>query len=523
MIAVPTLGLIAGRSWWPKLHAAAPGVGGANLRDVTTYTLRKGDPATTRTDVVVVAVGRRGDAFRVAPGGEAVRDAYGRGFPALLRSAGFSGEEGSAASFWSTDKIRAGALVVVGIGAGDPTDPAVIRRAAGVAARNLGNAGSVALALPADDAATVRAVVEGFWSGGSTVRGTDRVPPAHVTVLSSAARRQDAVAAFETAQVVEELADLARAWTNAPANVLTPEEFVTRTRKLRRKAVSVRVYDREELASLGCGGILSVGDSSANPPYLVRLRYAPADPVARIALVGKGVTYDSGGLTIKPGGSMATMKLDMAGAAAVVAAVHAIAALGLPVEVVGWAPLAENMPSGTACRPGDVVRMYDGQTVEIANTDAEGRMLLGDAIGLAREDDPDAIVEISTLTGPCVTALGHKVAGLFGTPEQVDRVRAAAGSRGELVWHLPIPDHIARAVRGESKLADLLQHNWVRWGSASYAAAFLTAFAKDTPFAHLDIAGPAFNTGAAWGDVPTGGTGFGVRTLVQYVADLAEA
>ena len=199
MIAVPTLGLIAGRSWWPKLHAAASGAGGTNLRDVTTYTLRKGDPATTRTDVVVVTVGRRGDAFRVAPGGEAVRDAYGRGFAALLRSAGFSADEGSAASFWATDKIRAGALVAVGIGAGDPTDPAVIRRAAGVAARNLGNAGSVALALPADDADAVRAVVEGFWSGGSTVREADRVPPAHVTVLSSAARRQDAVAAFEAA------------------------------------------------------------------------------------------------------------------------------------------------------------------------------------------------------------------------------------------------------------------------------------------------------------------------------------
>lgn len=487
---------------------------------MTTYTLRKGDPATTRTDVVVVAVGRHDDAFHVAPGGEAVRDAYGRGFPALLRSAGFTAAEGTAASFWSTDKIRAGALVVVGIGALDPTDPGVVRRAAGVAARNLGNAASVTLALPAADATTVRAVVEGFWAGGATVRESDRVRPAHVTVLSPAARRQDAVAAFESAQVIEELADVARTWTNEPPNVLTPEEFVARTRKLSRKAVSVRAYGRDELTSMGCGGILCVGDSSANDPYLLRLQHSPADPVARIALVGKGVTYDSGGLTIKPGGTMATMKFDMAGAAAVVAAVHAIARLELPVEVIGWAPLAENMVSGTAMRPGDVVRMYDGQTVEITNTDAEGRMLLGDAIGLAREDDPDAIVEISTLTGPCVTALGHKVAGLFGTQEQVDRVAAAAGARGELVWQLPIPDHIAAGVRGESKVADLLQHNWVRWGSASYAAAFLTAFSKDTPFAHLDIAGPAFNEGAAWGDVPSGGTGFGVRTLVQYVADL---
>ena len=492
---------------------------------MTTYTLRKGDPATTRTDVVVIAVGRRGTAFAVAPGGEAVREAYGRAFPALLTSAGFSGAEGTVATFWDTDRIRAGALVVVGIGSGDPTSATTIRRAAGVAARSLGNAASVTLALPADDAAGVRAVVEGFWSGGSTIRDSDRVQPAHVTVLSPAARRQDAIAAFEAAQVVEGFADIARAWTNEPPNRLTPIEFVERATALGRgrgkPRVKARVWDRDELAELGCGGITSVGDSSANPPRLLRLHYSPADPLARIALVGKGVTYDSGGLTIKPGSTMATMKFDMAGAAAVVAAIHAIAQLDLPIEVVAWAPLAENMPSGTAMRPGDVVRMYDGQTVEIANTDAEGRMLLGDAIGLAREDSPDAIVEISTLTGPCVTALGHKVAGLFGTPEQVASVSAAAASRGELVWHLPIPDHIATGVRTESTVADLLQHNWVRWGSSSFAAAFLTAFAKDTPFAHLDIAGPAFNEGSAWGDVPSGGTGFGVRTLVQYATDLA--
>ena len=246
------------------------------------------------------------------------------------------------------------------------------------------------------------------------------------------------------------------------------------------------------------------GSGSANGPRLVRLTWQPDDARASVAFVGKGITYDSGGLTIKPGGSMSTMKYDMGGAAAVLAATFAIAELDLPVAVTTYAPMAENMVSGTAMRPGDVLTMYDGQTVEVTNTDAEGRLVLADGLSMAAEGGHDAIIDVATLTGPCVVALGEKVAGLFGDDETTAAIAAAAEVSGEMLWRLPIPDESREAVRTESKIADVLQHNWVRWGSALFAAAFLGEFVGDTPWAHLDIAGPAWNTGSAWGHVPPG-------------------
>lgn len=498
---------------------------------MTTYTLRKGNPATTRTDVVVIGVAREAtDALVACPGGEPVAAAYGRRFAPLLSSMGFSGRAGEVLRFPTNGAIRAATLVVVGMGARDELALPVVRRAAGVAARNLGNASSVAVALPAVDAAHVRAVSEGFRSGGyrfaSYKSGTKPSQLADVTVLSDVARKQDAILAARTVQVVEDLADQVRDWVNAPANELTPALFAdavrTLTRERKASGVQLEVLEVPELEELGCGGILGVGMGSVNPPRLARLTWRPKSAVARLALVGKGVTYDSGGLTIKPGASMKTMKFDMAGAAAVVAAIHAIAELELPVEVVAFAPMAENMISGSAMRPGDVLTMYGGKTVEITNTDAEGRLLLADALGLAVETEPDAIVEISTLTGPCVVALGDRVAGLFGDDEQVSRVRAAAAATGELVWPMPIPERIEEQARTDSTIADVLQHNWVRWGSASFAAAFLAQFTDEVPFAHLDIAGPAWNGGSAWGEVPSGGTGFGVRTLVEYATGLAQ-
>jgi leucyl aminopeptidase len=254
---------------------------------------------------------------------------------------------------------------------------------------------------------------------------------------------------------------------------------------------------------------------------MVKLTWQPDDARASIALVGKGITYDSGGLTIKTGSSMATMKYDMGGAAAVLAATFAIAELGLPVAVTTYAPMAENMVSGEAMRPGDVLTMYNGKTVEVTNTDAEGRLILADALAMAVEGEPDAIIDVATLTGPCIVALGEKVAGLFGDDATAEAVTAAARTSGELLWRLPIPDETREAVRTESKIADVLQHNWVRWGSALYAAAFLGEFVDDVPWAHLDIAGPAYNGGGAWGHVPAGATGYGIATLVAYAASLA--
>ncbi len=502
---------------------------------MTTYTLRKGNPAKTRTDLVVIGVVRtsKGD-LEACSGAEEVAAAYGRKFRPLLASMGFRGEAGETARVPTAGTIRADQLLLVGLGGEDDLTLEGVRRAAGVAARNVGNAATVSLALPAADAAHVRAVAEGFLLGGYAFKKyksrSDDGGITDVSILSEGARRQDVVAALEQARTVTGLVNRARDWVNTPPNDLTPELFAAEVVALgkevagrsRKAKVAIDVLAPEELERLGCGGILGVGGGSANGPRLVKLTWQPADARASLALVGKGVTYDSGGLTLKVGSSMATMKYDMGGAAAVIAATFAIAELGLPVAVTTYAPMAENMVSGDSMRPGDVLTMYDGKTVEITNTDAEGRLILADALAMAVEQEPDVIVDAATLTGPCIVALGEKVAGLFGDDEVAEAMTRAAEASGEMLWRLPIPEETRESVRTESKIADVLQHNWVRWGSALYAAAFLGEFVGDRPWAHLDIAGPAYNGGGAWGHVPAGATGFGVATLVAYAAALAE-
>ncbi|MDX6232458.1 MAG: leucyl aminopeptidase [Nocardioidaceae bacterium] len=501
---------------------------------MTTYTLRKGSPAKTRTDLVVIGVAKTSKGDLVAcPGAEDVASEYGRKFKPMLSSMGFRGEPGEVLRVPTGGTIKAGQLLAVGLGDRDGLTLERVRRAAGVAARNIGNAASVALALPAHDAEHVRAVADGFLLGSYTFKQykshSDESSVADVSVLSDAARRQDAITALETAETVASLVKRARDWVNTPPNDLTPELFADGVVALGKERggrskpkVGIEVLGPEELADLGCGGILGVGLGSANPPRLVKLTWAPEDARAKVAFVGKGITYDSGGLTIKPGNSMATMKYDMGGAAAVIAATFAIAALELPVAVTTYAPMAENMVSGSAMRPGDVLTMSNGKTVEVTNTDAEGRLVLADALAIAAEDGPDAIIDVATLTGPCIVALGEKVAGVFGDDETTAAVSAAAETSGELLWRLPIPEETREAVRTESQIADVLQHNWVRWGSALFAAAFLEEFVDGRPWAHLDIAGPAWNTGSPWGHVPSGATGYGISTLVEYVAALAD-
>ena len=313
---------------------------------------------------------------------------------------------------------------------------------------------------------------------------------------------------------------------NTPPGDFTPPAFaaaveaaVKEVSKGRGPKVSVRVRDEKELLELGCGGILGVGMGSSAPPRLVELSYAPRKAVAHLALVGKGITFDSGGLTIKPPAGMNEMKSDMAGAAAVVQATLAIARLGLPLKVTTFAPMAENMVSGSAVRPGDVLTMYGGTTVEVLNTDAEGRLVLGDALVLATEKKPDVIVDVATLTGHMVVALGDKVAGVMGSPDVVDAVLDAARVAGEESWPMPIPEFMDERIR-TSRIADLSQHDWIRWGGGLFAAAFLREFTGGLPWAHLDIAGPAYNSGGPSGHLTSGGTGFAVATLVDYARSL---
>jgi leucyl aminopeptidase len=506
---------------------------------VPSYTLRHANPAKTRCDAVVVGLVSTSKGAAVAEGGEEVAKAYGRKLRPLLVTLGATGKAGEVVRVPGGGATKAGLVVFVGLGKperGGAVTAQAVRHGAGAAARAVTNAASVALALPAETPDQLRAVVEGYALGGytfTTYKKADdedaQAHPGEVVVLSPAARRAEMKTVAEEAQIVAEAVARARDWVNTPPGDFTPPAFADAAVEAAKEAskgrgarkVSARVIDEKELLAMGCGGILGVGNGSDAPPRLVEMTYSPAKPVAHLALVGKGVTFDSGGLTIKPAASMNEMKSDMAGAAAVVQATCAIARLKLPVKVSTFVPMAENMLSGSSVRPGDVLTMYGGTTVEVLNTDAEGRLILGDALVRATEVEPDVILDVATLTGHMVVALGDKVGGVMGSDEIVEAVLAAAETAGEAHWHMPIPEAMDERIRS-SKIADLSQHDWIRWGGGLFAAAFLREFTGGRPWAHLDIAGPAWNSGGPSGHLTFGGTGWAVATVVDYARALVE-
>jgi len=306
----------------------------------------------------------------------------------------------------------------------------------------------------------------------------------------------------------------ARDLVNEPAAGKSPDAIAKLARTLARaNGVTIKVMAGEQLVRERLGGVLGVGQGSERPPRFVRLAYEPKGARATVAFVGKGVVFDSGGLSLKTAGGMETMKTDMSGGAAVIAAMSALRDLEVKTRVIGFVPLVENMPSGTAMRPGDVLRMRNGKTVEVLNTDAEGRLILADALSIASEEKPDAIVDLATLTGACVVALGEKVAGLMGGDDSwIEQVRAAADRAGEPVWHLPLPAEYRKLI--DSEIADIKNISGAGGGGALTAGLFLREFSGDVPWAHIDIAGPA-RAAADDGYVTRGGTGFGVRTLVE--------
>ncbi len=419
-------------------------------------------------------------------------------------------------------------ILVVGIGAAQPT-PEDLRRAAGAGLRHAagladGEPLSVAVSFGADEPETVQAVAEGALLGlyeYAPVTGREPKPRTVglITVLSATKPDADLVGRIE---VLCRAVLTTRDWVNTPPNLLYPESFADQAKALVRDTkIAVEVLDDAALVKGGYGGIMAVGGGSSRPPRLVRLDYAPRGAQFHLALVGKGITFDSGGLNLKPGESMYTMKCDMAGAATVLAATDAIARLGLKVHVTTYASLAENLPSDTAYRPSDVLTMYGGTTVENGNTDAEGRLVMADAIARAGEDGPDLIIDVATLTGAAVVALGDRTAALMATDDATaDRILDAAESAGEEVWQLPIPREIRP--RLDSSVADLRSTAKEKVAGALVAAAFLREFVvDDIAWAHLDIAGPAFNDRSPYGHVSAGGTGYGVRTLVALAAALS--
>ncbi len=498
---------------------------------MTSYHLRGASPAKTRADAVVVGAWKDAKGVSLADGAVDVGSAFGRSLRPMLSTLGFTGKAGEVTRIPTGGKLSTPLLVLVGLGE-RPLDRAAellaVRRGAGVAARSTANAASVALALPADDAGLVRNVLEGYLLGGyvfARYRSKDTDKPAGtVTVLSPVARRQEVAGAFADAQVVSAAVRGVRDWVNTAAGDLTPPVFAEEISKaVKGTKVKAKVLDEAALAELGCGGLMGVGGGSSAPPRLVELRYSPTShtgPVAHLALVGKGITFDSGGLSIKTAKGMETMKCDMAGAATVVQATLAIARLGLALQVTAYACLAENMVSGSAMRPGDVLTIYGGRTVEVLNTDAEGRLVLADGLVRATEQEPDVIVDVATLTGHMVQALGGKVGAVFGDKDVVGPLVEAGRQSGEKHWRMPITQDVVDRVRG-SKIADLAQHDWTRWGGGLFAAAFLREFTAERPWAHLDIAGPGFHSGAAAGHWTPGGTGFALTTLVDYARTLS--
>jgi leucyl aminopeptidase len=313
---------------------------------------------------------------------------------------------------------------------------------------------------------------------------------------------------------------LTRDLVNTPPSDLHPAELAEIARAEGSKAgLTVEVLDEKALRKGGFGGILGVGQGSDAPPRLVHLTYKGGRGTkTKVALVGKGITFDSGGLSLKPAAAMEEMKMDMGGAAAVIATMRAIAELGLKVNVEAWIPMAENMPSGAAIRPSDVLSMRSGLRVEVTNTDAEGRLILADAIARAGEDKPDVILDVATLTGAQIVALGARTTAVMANDDDLrSSVVEAAGRAGEPSWAMPLPPELRKGL--DSEIADLV-NSGPREGGMLTAGIFLKEFVPaGVSWAHLDIAGPAYNSGAAYGYTPHGGTGAAVRTFVQFLED----
>jgi len=471
--------------------------------------------------VPVYAAARKGGKPVLGAGCDVVNRALGGGLMRFIDEAGFEGKPGETLAVPTNGKLAAKAAILIGVGEAKKGTLDGLRRAAAELTKKSHTVGTVATTLldvtpdGVDRAASAQAVTEGALLGAYRFDTYKSEPkPSKLKKVVLLGKSSAAVsAAVKRGQVIAGAVAWSRNLQNEPALVKPPEVIAKLTQQLMRgKGVTVKVFDEAQLESMGCGGIVGVGQGSEQRPCLVQMSYKPKGATATLALVGKGVVFDTGGISIKPADGMDAMKTDMSGAAAVIAAMSTLQALGVKCNVVGFAPLVENMPSGTAIRPGDVLRHRNGKTSEVLNTDAEGRLILADALALAVEAKADAIIDVATLTGACVVALGEKIAGLMGNNDKWNaEVRRAADEVGESVWPLPLPPEYEKMI--ESPVADI-QNIGGRWGGALTAGLFLQHFVSDTPWVHLDIAGPS-RAPSAEGYVQKGGTGFSVRTLVE--------
>lgn len=419
---------------------------------------------------------------------------------------------------------------VVFVGLGDEVNSESLRAASAVAVRSLGDVPSIVLNLPVGDDADARAVLEGAALGAyafvgekSKTDGTEFAREVHVAVGD--AHVSDT--AVRHAKVLADAVHRSRDLGNTPPNILTPAAFADRVvAETSELPVDVTVLDEQQLVDGGFGGIMGVGQGSQNPPRLVIVDYNPAGASKHLAIIGKGITFDTGGISLKPASAMLGMKLDMSGAGSAYATVRAAAELGLPVRITAYLCLAENMPSASAVKPEDVIRIRGGKSVEITNTDAEGRLVMADGLQYATEQNPDAIIDIATLTGAQQIALGNRYSGIMGNDEALtDAFMKAVREADERAWPMPLPEELGEMLK--SPVADIANARpGKREGGMLVAGIFLREFVtgsegKEFPWLHIDIAGPANNEGGAYGWNAKGATGVMVRSLVGFAADFA--
>jgi leucyl aminopeptidase len=489
--------------------------------DVTTFSFSTDAPAAVKAGVLIVPV-FQGPLF--GPGAKET------GLEQAYRDAKLTGKKGESLLVTKRggDRFAAGAVLLYGVGERGEFDVVTMRRSLGRAASSVGRFGHAATtfgqAVQSDGVEAAQAAAEGLGLGGYRFdrykSKNEHKRLSKVTVIGSDGADGKAMReAIRHAGVVVDAVEWARDLVNTPAGDLPPARLAQEAQKMAKaEGLTCKVWTEAELKKRGFGGIVGVGQGSVNPPRLIELSYTGAGAATPIALTGKGVAFDSGGLSIKDAKGMESMKIDMGGAASILATMKAIARLKPKINVIAAIPSAENMPSGSAQKPGDVVHHYGGKTSEVLNTDAEGRLILADALAFLAEKEPACIVDTATLTGACMIALGTDIGGAMGNDDDLVRELVDAGrSTGEWIWQLPLHKDYRKLI--DSNVADI-KNIGDRWGGAITAAWFLAEFVGNVPWVHLDIAGPTFSEKRH--DLgPKGATGFPVRALLRFVLDRA--
>ena len=508
------------------------------MKKIIEVTVKTGVSDLTRCKTQMLVIGQFSDDKKPLPEVFDLCKKLDGAIEQVVKLGDFKGKTGTSAILYGNSNIGASRILIVGLGERKKAKIDTVRQAAALAANK-------AVAMKVNSAAfafhhsfgakfdaklLAQAIAEGIYYGSfrydEYVTGDEdgRADSLVVEVIEeTAAKAKRLEDGLLRGTIIGKAQSYARALANRPGNVINPPALAEEAKKLARstKGLSVTVLDEKQLAKLGTGGILAVGSGSKTPPRLIVVKYSPKGKAAKlptVALVGKAITFDSGGISIKPAQNMDQMKLDKSGGIAVLAAAKAAAELKLPVNILALVPSAENMPGGSSYRPGDIVTTYSGKTVEIINTDAEGRMILCDALHYAVENNCDIIIDIATLTGACMVALGTHKAGLMTNDDKLTKqLQQASDISGESVWPLPCGDEYADEMK--SKIADL-HNSGPRWGGACTAAAFLRQFVGDKKWAHLDIAGvDIFEKATA--SASEGASAFGVRLLATYLMNLA--